>query len=101
MDLSSTSLATDIITLFVVLNPIGVIPFFHGLTASATHSQRMIANRAAIVVIVIMVFFASIGDLVLGILGITLHYIMIAGGLYILVFAVKSALGGDKQTSEA
>lgn len=27
-------------------------------------------------------------------LGITLHYIMIAGGLYILVFAVKSALGG-------
>jgi multiple antibiotic resistance protein len=42
-------------------------------------------------------FFASLGDLVLTVLGITLHYIMIAGGLYILVFAVKSALGGGAE----
>ncbi len=77
------------------MNPIAVIPFFQGLTASATGGQRnMILNRACLVVIVVLVFFASVGDLVLSALGITLHYIMIAGGLYVIVFAVKSALGG-------
>lgn len=86
---------TNIVTLFVVVNPIAVMPFFQGLTAQATHEQRnMILNRASLVVIFILLFFALVGDLVLTALGITLHYIMIAGGLYIVVFAVKSALGG-------
>jgi multiple antibiotic resistance protein len=95
MDLFLYYLITNIITLFVVVNPIAVIPFFQGLTAAGTDEQRKaIVKRASVVVVVILLFFASLGDLVLTILGITLHYIMIAGGIYILVFAVKNALGG-------
>jgi multiple antibiotic resistance protein len=95
------NLATDIITLFVVFNSLGVVPVYQGLTATATESQRkMIVNRAALVVLAILFFFALIGDAVLGFLGITLHYIMVAGGLYILVFAIKSALG-DAHKPEA
>ncbi len=43
-------MGSDILTLFVVLNPIGVIPFFQGLTANATGRQKnMIANRAIVI----------------------------------------------------
>lgn len=90
-------LGSDILTLFVVLSPIAVMPFFQGLTATATGRQKtMIANRAIIIAAVVLAFFALIGDSVLGFLGITLPYIMIAGGLYILVFAVKNALGREE-----
>lgn len=92
-------LISNIVTIFVVLNPVAVIPFFQGLTANGTQAQRrMIVNRTAVVVVVILLFFALIGDGVLTLLGITLHYIMIAGGIYILVFAVKSAVsaGGEQ-----
>jgi multiple antibiotic resistance protein len=98
VDTFSGYLVTDILTLFVVFHPFGVIPFYQGLTANATATQRkMISTRATVVVAVILVFFALVGDAVLGFLGITLHYIMIAGGLYILLFAVKDALGGGQK----
>jgi len=101
LDALTGYLATDIVTLFVVLYPLGVIPFYHGLIAEATDSQRkMILNKAILAVLVILAFFAVIGDAVLGFLGITLHYVMIAGGLYILIFAIKNAVGGDSQKTE-
>jgi len=102
LDTFTGFLAADIVTLFVVVYPLGVMPFYQGLTAAATDSQKkVIVNKAILAVLVILAFFAVIGDAVLGFLGITLHYIMIAGGLYILIFAVKSALGGEEQTTEA
>lgn len=92
-------MGSDILTLFVVVSPMAVMPFFQGLTANATGQQKnMIANRAIVIAAVLLAFFALVGDLVLGFLGITLHYIMIAGGLYILVFAVKNALGREDYT---
>jgi multiple antibiotic resistance protein len=97
MDQFLADLTNNVITLFVVINPIITIPFFQGITASATEKQRhMIAKRACIVALVLLLFFAFVGDWVLGVIGITLHYIMIAGGLFILIFAVKDALGSDQ-----
>lgn len=87
---------TSVLTLLIVLNPIVGLAYFSGLTAGATASQkRMIANRASVVVIVLLLFFAYLGDSILAALGITLHYIMVAGGLFILIFAIKDALGGS------
>ena len=101
LDQAGTYVVSAIVTLFVVFNPLGVIPFYQGLTSAATDVQRnMIVNRATIVVVHILAFIAVIGDVVLGFLGITLHYIMIAGGLYILVFAVKQALGGSDHNAK-
>jgi len=42
-------LSSNVVTLFVVLSPRGVIPFFHGLTANATERRkRIISNRAIV-----------------------------------------------------
>ncbi len=92
-------LADNVITLFVVINPILTIPFFQGITAGATEKQRhMIAKRASLVALVLLLFFAFAGDWVLGVIGITLNYVMIAGGLFILIFAIKDALGDQNAT---
>ncbi len=91
-------LVESLITLFVILNPIGAIPFFQGLTAGATSKQRaLIARKAVLVAVVVLFLFAYLGVAILGALHITLNSVMIAGGLFILVFAVKDVASGGQQ----
>ena len=93
-------LTESLITLFVILNPIGAIPFFQGLTAGATSKQRsMIAKKTIIITIVVLLIFAYLGDVILGALHITLDSVMIAGGVFILVFAVKDVASSQAQAA--
>jgi MarC family membrane protein len=93
-------LTESLITLLVILNPIGAIPFFQGLTAGATSKQRtMIAKRTIIITIIVLLIFAYLGDAILGALHITLDSVMIAGGVFILVFAVKDVASSQAQAA--
>jgi multiple antibiotic resistance protein len=93
-----TDLVQSLITLFV-LDPIGAIPFFQGLTADATRAQRVtIARKAVTIAVGVLLVFAYLGDIILGALQITLNYVMIAGGTFILVFAVKDVLSSEAQS---
>jgi multiple antibiotic resistance protein len=88
----------SLITIFVLLNPIGVIPFFQGLTAGATPKQRgAIAKRAIIIAVVVLLVFAYVGDIILAALQITTEYVMIAGGVFIIVFAVRDVVSSESQ----
>jgi multiple antibiotic resistance protein len=90
----------SLITIFVILDPIGAIPFFQGLTAGATSRQRgMIARKTVIVTIVVLLIFAYLGDAILGALHITLDSVMIAGGVFILVFAVKDVASSQSPSA--
>jgi len=92
-------LAQSLITLFIILNPLGAIPFFQGLTVGATPEQRaMIARKAITIAISVLLVFAYLGDIILGALQITLDYVMIAGGVFILVFAVKDVVSSEAQS---
>jgi len=84
------------ITLFVVLHPFAAIPFFQGLTSGATESQKgTIAKKSAIIVFILLIVFAYLGDAILMVLHITLNYVMIAGGIFIIVFAVQDVAADD------
>ncbi len=92
-------LVESLITLFVVLNPIGAIPFFQSLTAAATSEQRRtVAKKATLSAFAVLLTFSYLGDAILGSLHITLNHIMIAGGIFILVFAIKDATSGVNQS---
>jgi multiple antibiotic resistance protein len=87
-----------LVTLFIILNPLGVIPFFQGLTAEATPEQKaMIARKTALIAAIILLVFAYLGDIILIALQITLNYVMVAGGIFILVFAVKDVVSSEAQ----
>jgi multiple antibiotic resistance protein len=79
------------LTLFVVVDPIGLTPTFlavtHGLPRSA---RRLVAVRASIIAGVILAGSTLIGDWLLGTLQISLAAFRIAGGL--LLFSIASEM---------
>ena len=90
----------DIVTLFVVINPIGVVPLFVGVAGheSAT-ARRRVAGQAIIISAVILLAFIAIGQIVLEALGIDLASFRIAGGLVLLVIALRMVLEETRTTS--
>jgi len=89
----------SLITLFVILNPLGAIPFFESLTAGGTQEQRVrVAGRAVTIAVAVLLVFAYLGDIILGALSITLNYVMIAGGVFLVVFAVKDVVSSEHQS---
>jgi multiple antibiotic resistance protein len=89
-------LVAGIVTLFVILDPIGVVPFFQVLTRGASEQQRAkIANRAALIALVLLLVFAYLGDFLLVLLGVTLADFEIAGGSLLFIFAVRDALSNE------
>jgi multiple antibiotic resistance protein len=84
-------LISAFVTLFVVVDPIGLVPSFiavtHGLPVRA---QRKVALRASLIAAVILAGSALIGDWLLRTLSITLPAFRIAGGL--LLFSIASEM---------
>jgi MarC family membrane protein len=84
-------LVSALVTLAVVVDPVGLVPTFlavtHGLPPQA---RRQIAVRASIIAAAILAGTALLGDWLLHQLGITLPAFRIAGGL--LLFAVASEM---------
>ena len=84
-------LVSALVTLLVVVDPVGLTPAFlavtHGLPAAA---RKRIAFRACLIAAAILAGTALIGDWLLGTLAITLPAFRIAGGL--LLFAVASEM---------
>jgi multiple antibiotic resistance protein len=79
------------VTLFVVVDPVGLVPSFIALTTGLpATAQRQVAVRAAIIAAMILVGTALAGDWLLRQLGITLPAFRIAGGL--LLFSIASEM---------
>ncbi|WP_291274931.1 MarC family NAAT transporter [Flavobacterium sp.] len=72
------------VALFSVLNPIGTIPIFVGLTQGYTKNERSnVALTASINVCIILLISFFIGQYVLTFFGITINALRIAGGIII------------------
>jgi multiple antibiotic resistance protein len=84
------------LALFVILDPVGVLPFFLSLTQGGDNEQRIkVANRAVLIATVLLLVFAFLGDAILNILGIQISDFEIAGGLLLLIFALREALSNE------
>ena len=77
-------LLTGFVTLFVILDPLGLIPLFLTLTPGASAAERRrTAMRASVIAFAILALFAITGPAVLDGLGITLGAFRVAGGLFL------------------
>ena len=84
-------LISALVTLLVVVDPVGLVPTFLAVTQGLPAKARTrIAVRACILAGAILAGTALVGDWLLGKLGITLPAFRIAGGL--LLFAVASEM---------
>ncbi len=80
---------TAFITLFVIIDPIGLAPLFVALTQGQTTAQRRrIAITACIVGASLLTAFGLLGDAVLGFAGISMPAFRIAGGILLFLTAL-------------
>jgi multiple antibiotic resistance protein len=80
---------TSFVTLFVIIDPIGLTPMFVALTQGmSTKQRRAIAIRATLVSAGILAAFAVFGEALLGFIGISMAAFKIAGGILLLLTAL-------------
>jgi multiple antibiotic resistance protein len=85
---------TVFVTLFVIMDPPGVVPVFLGLTAGRTQSERRrMATVAVTTAFLVITVFAVAGETILRYLGISLPSLQAAGGLLLLVVALQLLTG--------
>jgi multiple antibiotic resistance protein len=92
----------DFVTLFVVVNPIGLVPLFIAITGHDPLSRRRrLALEAVIIAAVILMVFIVIGQPLLEALGIELASFQLAGGLVLLIIALRMVLAETRPGADA
>jgi len=84
------------VALFVIVDPLGNMPIFMGLTKDMDGRARRRAFRdAALSGLALLLFFALSGELVLWLFSISLSSLKIAGGALLLIIAMKLIIHGE------
>ena len=90
LDLLDTAfLITSFVTLFVIIDPVGLTPVFVTLTQGMPNQQRRnIGLRATLVAAVILCIFCLFGESVLEFVGISMPAFQISGGILLFLIAL-------------
>lgn len=87
--MDSAFLITGFVTLFVIIDPIGITPLFVALTQGMTQKRRQtIALRAILTSVFVLSLFTIFGEAVLSFVGISMPAFRIAGGLLLFLTAL-------------
>lgn len=90
--------------LLAILNPIGAVPIFLGLTlGQGPHQRRRAARYAAIAVAIVLVVAVWAGEGILGFFGVRIASFRVGGGILILLMAIamlQARTSPSKQTQE-
>lgn len=87
--MDTAALITAFVTLFVIIDPIGLMPMFVALTQGRdTTTRRSIALRSCVTAFGILALFAFFGEAVLGFVGISMPAFRIAGGVLLFLTAL-------------
>lgn len=87
--MDSAFLITAFVTLFVIIDPIGLAPLFVALTHGMdARTRRGIAIRSCVIAALLLVLFAALGEAVLGFVGISMPAFRIAGGILLFLTAL-------------
>ena len=87
--MDGTALLSAFVTLFVVVDPVGLAPLFVALTAGETAARRRaIAARACLTALALLTLFGLAGEAVLGFVGISMPAFRIAGGVLLFMTAL-------------
>jgi len=91
-------------TLFVVIDPLAIIPMFIAFTAGLTETQRrFVGRRACLAALLILLAFALLGNGLLQVAGISLPAFRVAGGilLFWIGFQMVFQKRSDRKATDA
>ncbi|MGA1861950.1 MarC family protein [Deferribacter thermophilus] len=92
----------SITTLFLVIDPVGIIPVYMALTKGMTVKDRKnLLNKSIIVAFILLGVFTIAGSGILWLFGIDVHDFRVAGGLLFLLISIQIIFGNnDAEYSE-
>lgn len=89
------------LTLFVVIDPIGLVPIFISLTGTyPSNVQLQIIRQAILVATGILLVFALVGNGLLRYLGISVEAFQVAGGILLLKIAIDMVFAQHERETE-
>ena len=89
------------ITLFALLNPLGMLPIFISYTARERKEvQRLVALFVSLTVLCLLLIFMFIGTPMLKFFGVTLDSFRLAGGVLLLIIGINIVNGSGAGTKE-
>jgi multiple antibiotic resistance protein len=92
-------LAEVVVSVFALVDPIGVLPFFVAMTQGFSEADRELVVRRAILVLGgVLAVFALLGNLLFEAFGFTLGAFEIAGGLILFLVAYDMIRGETTRT---
>ena len=98
----ATALLNAFATLFVTIDPIGLLPIFLGLTAGMDRAtRREIAARSCVIAGLILLLFTVAGSAILSVFGITLPAFRVAGGLLLFAIAIEMVFEKRQERQES
>ena len=96
-----TLFATAFATLTVIMDPIGTVPVFLGLTSRyAPLKQRRAAIQATSVSFGVIVTFAILGGQILHLLHISVEALQLSGGVLLFLVAMELLMGTDSSSPD-
>jgi multiple antibiotic resistance protein len=85
---------SEFVTLFLVVNPFGVLPTFLEMSAGLdARAQRKLAAAAALIAFVVLAFFVFAGAWLLSRMGISIRAFQISGGILMFLVALDMIRG--------
>lgn len=94
-------LVLSFIPIFIAMGPLGNITVFISLTHMLSKKERLRVIRDTVVTAsLIVITFIYIGKAIFGLLGITIADFKVAGGILLLLIAIRILLSSEKVKSE-
>jgi multiple antibiotic resistance protein len=95
-DTFTDDLLKSVVSLFVVVNPIGKIPLLITLTQKMEkQNKKLVSKNAIITTAVLLTVFAVAGIQLLSIFGISIFSFMIAGGVLLFIISIEFLTHGE------
>ena len=103
MNMVDLSFLTGVfVTLFVIIDPPGIVPIFLSLTSTMTAKQRSRAAMVAVGVAVLIIgVFALFGRFILDYMHISLPALQFSGGLLLLIVALQLLAGKEGEMASS
>jgi multiple antibiotic resistance protein len=95
-DTFTDDLLKSVVSLFVVVNPIGKVPLLITLTQKMEkQNKKLVSKNAIITTAVLLTVFALAGVQLLSIFGISIFSFMIAGGILLFIISIEFLTHGE------
>lgn len=102
VDIDRVLFVNTLVTMTVLMDPVGNIPIFLGLSRNlGPPARRHAARTASLVAGMVILVFAFFGDLILVALGIDLPALQASGGLLLLIVALELLHPFDEEAPAA